>query len=55
MGESNSLRSAISLSTARHSATKPPVIDAQRVPPSASMTSQSMVIVRSPNFVISTA
>ncbi len=34
----------INLLTARRSATQPPVIAAQRVPPSACSTSQSMVI-----------
>ena len=34
---------------ARQSAMKPPVIEAVRVPPSASSTSQSIVIVRSPS------
>ena len=42
IGESTSLPSAISLSTAMHSATNAPVMDAVRVPPSAWMTSQSM-------------
>ena len=37
-----------SLSTAMHSATKPPVIEAVRVPPSAWMTSQSMVRAMTP-------
>ena len=41
--------SAISLLTASRSATQPPVIAAQRVPPSACSTSQSTVICRSPS------
>ena len=36
-------------------ATQPPVIDAVRVPPSACITSQSIVMVRSPSFSMSTA
>ena len=40
---------------AHTSATKPPVMAAVRVPPSASSTSQSMVIVRSPSRSRSTA
>ena len=43
------------LSTAHTSATKAPVMDAVRVPPSASSTSQSRVMVLSPSWVISTA
>ena len=39
------------LCSASTSATKPPVIDAVRVPPSAWMTSQSTQIVRSPSSV----
>ncbi len=41
---------ARSLSSAIASATMPPVIDAVRVPPSASSTSQSTVIIRSPSL-----
>ena len=41
--------------TARASATQPPVIDAVRVPPSAWITSQSMVICRGPSARVSTA
>ena len=40
---------------ASSSATMPPVMDAQRVPPSAWSTSQSIVIWRSPSFCMSTA
>jgi hypothetical protein len=43
-----------SLFTACRSATQPPVIAAQRVPPSACSTSQSMVICRSPSAARST-
>ena len=42
MGESASVPACISLSTAMHSATKAPVMEAVRVPPSAWITSQSM-------------
>jgi len=41
-GERSSRPSAISRSQASASATIPPVIEAQRVPPSACSTSQSM-------------
>ncbi len=40
---------------AKVSATKPPVMAAVRVPPSAVMTSQSTVMVRSPSQRLSTA
>jgi hypothetical protein len=40
-GTDASLPSSTSRRSARSSATKPPVIDAQRVPPSAVSTSQS--------------
>src|SRR5450759_618601 len=46
---SRSCRKAIAI------ATKAPVTDAGRVPPSAWMTSQSMITVRSPSALISTA
>src|ERR1035437_6586565 len=46
---SRSCRKAIAI------ATKAPVTDAVRVPPSAWMTSQSMITVRSPSALISTA
>lgn len=41
--------------TANAIATQPPVMAAVRVPPSACITSQSIVIVRSPSFSMSTA
>ena len=55
MGESTSTPSAISLSTAMHSAANAPVMEAVRVPPSAWITSQSMYTVRSPSRVRSQA
>ena len=45
---------ASSFFTASRSATQPPVIEAQRVPPSAWITSQSITICRSPNACRST-
>ena len=55
IGLSASVPSARSFATASSSATIPPVIEAQRVPPSACRTSQSMVICLSPSFDMSTA
>ena len=46
--------SALSLLSASPSATTAPVIEAVRVPPSASITSQSIAIVRSPSAFKST-
>src|SRR5271165_5749453 len=53
-GFERSTRRSISTSTASASATKPPVIAAVRVPPSACRTSQSIVTVRSPKPLRST-
>ena len=47
-------RRCTSCSQASASATKPPVTEAVRVPPSACSTSQSMVMVRSPSAFRST-
>ena len=55
IGLASSFFSRISRSTAHVSATMAPVMDAVRVPPSASSTSQSSVIVRSPSAFRSTA
>ena len=55
MGSSLRTPSSTSFRQARASATNPPVTEAVRVPPSPWSTSQSMVMVRSPSFVISTA
>ena len=55
MGDIMILPCATSLSTAQVSATMAPVMEAVRVPPSASSTSQSRVMVYSPSLVRSTA
>ena len=55
IGLTSSFFSRIIRSTAQVRATIAPVMDAVRVPPSASSTSQSRVIVRSPSAVRSTA
>ncbi|CAN3999129.1 DUF4180 domain-containing protein, partial [Dysosmobacter welbionis] len=55
MGLEASTPSSTSFRQARASATKPPVTDAVRVPPSPWSTSQSMVMVCSPSFARSTA
>ena len=55
MGLEASTPSSTSFRQARLSATKPPVTEAVRVPPSPWSTSQSMVMVRSPSFLLSTA
>src|SRR5215472_6423684 len=53
-GAVESVPASTSFSMARPRATKAPVMDAVRVPPSAWMTSQSRVMVRSPNRLRST-
>ena len=55
MGSRITFPSASSLRQARARATKPPVTEAVRVPPSPCKTSQSTVIVRSPKASLSTA
>ena len=53
-GISGRTPSITSLCRARLNATNPPVTEAVRVPPSPWSTSQSIVIVRSPSFFMST-